>query len=269
MRDESVREGPAAPATLLQSVQRAMALLRVLAREGRPMTARELSRELGTNRSTCYHLVNTLTYERLLARDAQGRVRLGPAVGELYAAFADQHAPDARLLESLDELNVRTRETSYVGTWEGNDVVSAAVREGLEGVRVRAVTPGYREHAYARALGRALLAFRDDEFIASYLAHTTLEKLTPSTIVDPDSLRKILLEVRKLGHVVEREQFTIGVCCVAAPVFDAERVAVAALGVSVPKARFEHEAPFMIEAVRDAAAGATARLQGERVRVPA
>ena len=266
-RDGSERGRVAAPATLLQSVQRATALLRILAREGRPMATRELSKELGTNRSTCYHLVNTLTHEGFLARDEDGRVRLGAAVGELYAAFAGQYAPDPRLLESLEELNVRTRETSYVGMWEGNDVVSAAVREGLEGVRVRAVTPGYREHAYARALGRALLAFRDDEFISNYLAHTTLERLTPGTTVDADRLHKILLEVRKLGHAIEREEFTIGVCCVAVPVFDKAGSAVAALGVSVPKARFEHEAEFMIETVRDAAAGATIRLHSNGGRV--
>ncbi len=254
------RDGLGAPGTLLQSVQRATALLRVVAREARPMTARELSKELGTNRSTCYHLVNTLSYEGFLDRDGDGRVRLGSAVSELYEAFAGQRAPDPRLLDRLEELNVRTRETSYVGVWEGNDVVSAAAREGLGGVRVRAITPGNREHAYARALGRALLAFRDDEFIASYLAHTPLEALTPNTELDAGRLREILVDVRERGFAVEAEEFTIGVCCVAAPVFDDAGAAIAALGVSVPTARFEQESEILVETVQDVAASATVDL---------
>lgn len=245
---------------LLQSVQRACAILRLLAQERRPMTAREVSESLGLNLGTCYHLLNTLEHEEFLARDRERHFALGSSIGELHDAFESQLAPDEHLVESLDDLNRRTGETSYLGVWRGEDVVSVAVREGRRGVRVRASHLGYARHAYARALGRALLAFRDAAFIDAYLAHEELAPLTPATTVEPDALRRILADVRTLGVAIEREELSAGVCCVAAPVFEPGQGAVAAFSVSVPKARFDAEGTQIVEDVR-----AVARLASEQL----
>jgi DNA-binding IclR family transcriptional regulator len=245
---------------LLQSVQRACSILHLLAAERRPLAAREISAGLGLNLTTCYHLLNTLDHEGFLQRDGSRRFRLGHRIGELHDAFEAMLAPDDRLLRSLAELNQRTGETSYLGTWDGDDVVSVAVREGRGGVRVRGLYLGYRDHAYARAVGRALLAYRDDEFIASYLARTPLEPLTDKTRIDPDSLRRSLAKVRAQGYAVDLEEFTRGVCCAAAPIFDANRFPVAAFSVSVPKARFDSERGAIVRVVKEIAKAATAEL---------
>ena len=244
--------------TLLQSVQRAAQLLRLVARERRPLPIRELSELLETNRSTTYHVVNTLVHEGLLRRDADGRVLLGSAIADFYHALAATVAPDERLLQALEEIGERTGETSYVGVWEGSDVVSVAAREGIGGVRVRAIALGYRQHSYARALGRALLAFRDDAFVEEYLARTPLEALTPQTVTDPALLKDLLVQARRLGVAIEREEFMPGVCCVGAPVFQGVGGdAIAALSVSVPKARFELDEQSIVDVVRDVALRAT------------
>lgn len=251
-----------APGTLLRSVQRAAQVLRVLARERRPLSTRELSRLLGLNRSTTYHLVNTLVHEGLVRRDGRGRLLLGGAISELYDGLAGTLLPDARLLEAVDVLNERTGETSYVGVWDGYDVVTVAVREGFRGVRVRSVTLGYRDHVHARALGRALLAHRDSAFVAELLQREPLEALTPSTRTDPDELLEALAEVRRSGVAVESEEFAAGVCCAGAPVFGEAGDAVAALSVSVPKARFEAEGGIIVETVKEVALMTTTALAG-------
>jgi DNA-binding IclR family transcriptional regulator len=170
-------------------------------------------------------------------------------------------APDHELAELLGELNRITGETSYLGTWDDDDVVSVAVREGRGGVRVPGLYLGYRRHVYARALGRALLAYRDEEFISAYLKQTPFEPLTEHTTTDPKLLNYRLADVRELGYAVECEEFTPGVCCAAAPIFNPAGRAVAAFSVSVPKARFDTEAPAIIRAVTETAATATGRLR--------
>ena len=159
----------------MQGVQRACRILRLLADE-QPLAPAEISQALGLNLATCYHLLNTLEHEGLLRRDRARRLCLGERIGELYDAFESMLGPDEQLVEILEELNRKTGETSYLGTWDGDDVVSVAVRVGRRGVQVRPVNLGYRGHAYARALGRALLAYRDDRFIESYLDETVLSR---------------------------------------------------------------------------------------------
>lgn len=246
---------------LLQSVRRACQILHLLASEQRPMTAREIAGGLGLNLATCYHLVNTLEHEGFLARDNRRRLRLGHRIGELHDAFETMITPDERLVEVLVELNRGTGETSYLGTWVDDDVVSVAVREGRGGVRVRGLYLGYREHAYARAVGRALLAHRHDSFLDEYLARTPLEPLTERTTTDPAALRRLLADARERGYAVDLEEFTTGVCCAAAPIFDASGRAVYALSVSVPKARFDAEGDGIISEVKRAATAGTRLLQ--------
>jgi IclR family transcriptional regulator, acetate operon repressor len=246
---------------LIQSVQRACRVLHLLAAERRPLAVREIAERLELNLATCYHLLNTLEHERFLARDGRRRLALGYRIGELHDAFEAMLAPDDRLLELLGELNRRTGETTYLGTWDGDEVVSVAVREGSNGVRVRGLYLGYREHGYARAAGRALLAQRDDGFVDRYLEGTRLEPLTDRTTVDPAALRELLADARTHGYAVELEEFTPGVCCAAAPIFDAEGRAAYAFSVSIPKARFDAEGESLVREVKQAAAAASERLQ--------
>lgn len=228
------------------------------------MTPREISELVGLHLTTCYHLVNTLEAEGYLRRDPSRRVSLGHRVGRLHDTFASTLNPDPELLEFLHELNRRTRETSYLGVWDDDEVVSVALREGRGGVAVRGLHIGYRSHAYARALGRALLAFRDDEFIQRYLDTTNLVALTPHTVTNKRELLRVLEDVRDRGVAIEHEEFTVGVCCAGAPVFDWDGNAVASLSVSVPKARFDVEGQAIEDVLVDIAGTASQVLANRR-----
>jgi DNA-binding IclR family transcriptional regulator len=251
---------------LLQSVQRACRLLTLIALERRAMTPREISSALGLNLSTTYHLLNTLESEELLHRDPGGSWRLGHRVSDLSDAFRAMLRPAEWMIELVDELNRRTGETSYLGIWQGDEVVSVVVREGRGGVQVRGVHLGYSKHAYARALGRALLAFCDDDFIEGYLATVDFEPLTHFTATDPRVLHERLAETRRRGYAMECEEFTLGACCVGAPVISGDR-AVAAVSVSVPKARFDVESAMLIDTVLDVAREGGERLSAARSHV--
>jgi len=238
---------------VLQSVQRACRILRQFAVEERPLTPRELSDALGLNLSTTYHLLNTLEAEGFVERDELRRLWLGSAIGELGQAFEARVAADPAFMRQLDRLNRDTGETSYLGVWNGEEVVSVALREGRGPVAVRGIHIGFRTHTYARALGRALLAYQGAQVIEAYLERTALESLTEYTTTDAEDLRMALARVRATGVAVEQEEFTLGVCCLAAPIFDPEGSAVAALSVSVPKARFDVDRASIQQAISDAA----------------
>lgn len=105
-----------------------------------------------------------------------------------------------------------------------------------------------------------LLAYRD-AFLESFIDDGELEKLTERTTKDPALLRRALADVRALGVAVECEEFTSGVCCAGAPIFGDDGEPVAALSVSVPKARFDTEGEAIIEALRDVAEQAGAQLR--------
>lgn len=235
----------------------------LLAHEQGGLSARDISERMQLKLGTCYHLLNTLEHKGFIARDGSRQLRLGPRIPQLHEAYEATLRYDSRLIEFLDRLNRETGETSYLGAWAGNNVVSIAMREGRRGVRVAGLDVGYKDHAYVRALGRVMLAFRDQRFIHGYLDSVRLEALTPRTTIDKQKLLRALAAVRRTGVAVEREEFIPGVCCVAAPVFDSAGRTFAALSVSVPKARFAVDGNAMIEMVKRVAADASAALAAQ------
>jgi tripartite ATP-independent transporter DctP family solute receptor len=90
-------------------------------------------------------------------------------------------------------------------------------------------------------MGKALLASLDERGLAAYLAGVTLVPRTPQTIRDPVALRSELSRVRRTGYAVDREEYELGVCCVAAGVRNHNGTVVAAVGLSGPAARMPRD----------------------------
>ena len=91
--------------------------------------------------------------------------------------------------------------------------------------------------AHCTALGKVLLAHMTPAERRQLLAAHPLERRTPKTIT---SLRRLEVEVTavmKRGYAVDNEELNTGVMCVAAPIRDHAGVVVAAISLSLLKAR--------------------------------
>jgi DNA-binding IclR family transcriptional regulator len=221
----------------VQSVARAAAIMRVVAASEAGLTAPEIARAVGLSRPTTYHLLHTLRDEGLLLRGGQREYRLGFGVGTLAQAFARQLAPPELLLPYLRALAARTGETAYVCMWSDAGMVLLATAPGHHAVTVGTGHVGLAGYTGARAAGRVLLAQLSPEVRAAFLARHPLEPRTSNTIVDPAAFERELERVRAQGYAIDREEFTDGVCCVAAAL-DAG-AAPFALSLSAPRERFE------------------------------
>jgi IclR family acetate operon transcriptional repressor len=237
----------------VQSVARAAAILRVVAASESGLTAPEIARRVGLSRSTTYHLLHTLRDEGLLLRGGRREYRLGFGVGTLAQAFARQLAPPEPLLPYVRALAARTGETAYVCTWADAGLVLLSTTPGRHAVTVGTGQVGLLQYTHARAAGRVLLAQLSADSRAAFLARYPLEPRTPNTIVDPAAFERELGKVRAQGYAIDREEFTLGVCCVAVAL-DAG-AAPFALSLSAPRERFEEsEAEYLATVLALAAA---------------
>jgi IclR family acetate operon transcriptional repressor len=88
-------------------------------------------------------------------------------------------------------------------------------------------------------VGKALLAYEDPEKIQTYFKGHDLQEFTPNTITDLARLLEDLAQVKSNGYSFDEQEHEIGVCCVAAPIFNMDGQVVAALSVSGPNTRME------------------------------
>jgi len=105
------------------------------------------------------------------------------------------------------------------------------------------------------AIGKVLLAFRDDVRGEALAGRTKLEARTGKTITSVEELLLHLEQVRQRGYAETLGENGADVGGVAAPVYDREGVVVAGLGAAMPLAEYLDDslgAPVR-EAVREAA----------------
>jgi DNA-binding IclR family transcriptional regulator len=154
----------------------------------------------------------------------------------------------------LEDLYERTHETVHLGVRDGIEVVYVAKLGGHR----QASSPsrvGGRMPLYCTAVGKVLLAYADHGLLDDVVAGG-LTRRTPRTIVAPGLLRRQAEAIRETGVGYEHEESQLGLCCVSAPVLDADDRAVAAVSVTGPVTRFRPEAAASL--VRAAGAGIAA-----------
>ena len=183
-----------------------------------PCGLAELCERTGLPRATAHRLAAGLEVHRLLARDADGRWRLGPALVELAAQVNDPLlAAGAAVLPRLREI---TGESVQLYRREGTARICIAALEPPAGLR-DTVPVGSRMPMTAGSGAKVLLAYSD----------TATQQAVLPTAKFSD---RALAEVRKRGWAQSAAEREPGVASVSAPVRDAKGVVIAAISVSGP-----------------------------------
>ena len=183
-----------------------------------PCGLAELCDRTGLPRATAHRLAAGLEIHRLLARDGDGRWRLGPAVGELAA-----HVNDPLLTASaavLPRLREITGESVQLYRREGSWRICIAAVEPPAGLR-DTVPVGARLPMTAGSGAKVLLAYSDD---------ATRQAVLPTAKFSD----RALAEVRRRGWAQSAAEREPGVASVSAPVRDARGTVIAAISVSGP-----------------------------------
>ncbi len=197
-------------------LDKAVGVLQTIAES--PCGLAELCSRTGLPRATAHRLAAGLEVHRLLARDAEGRWRLGPALTELAAQVNDPLlAAGAAVLPRLREI---TGESVQLYRSEGTSRICIAAMEPPAGLR-DTVLVGARLPMTAGSGAKVLLAFGDDATRAAVLPDAKFSDRT-------------LAEVRRRGWAQSAAEREPGVASVSAPVRDANGSVIAAISVSGP-----------------------------------
>lgn len=241
----------------VQAVAKALSLLDAFAAPPHAFTLTELSRRSGLSPNQTFRLLQTLVAARFVAHEPETRrYRLGLHLFRLASAARNS---DPLLLAAgpvLDWARDASGETVNLVVKDGEDgAVAVATRGSAQALSARAAR-GAWQPLHAGASPKLLLALRDDDAIARYLAaHRPLPRYTPFTITDENALWAELRRTRERGHAVSEQENQLGACAVAAPIYDRRGTLVGAVSITAPTARFtpadrERDLAVAVEAAR-------------------
>ncbi len=245
---------------LIQSVQRAAALLEHLAGGGRGTGITSVAAHVGLHKSTCFGLLYTLQQLGYVVQDSQGRYSLGHKVFELGNAYLN--GLDLRRLAApyLKELMERCSETVHLVVREGMHAVYIDKIEGPHAMTISSQI-GRRAAMYCTGVGKAILAFMEPAE-QELIMKEPMPRRTKNTITTPAELRAALEQIRKDGYSLDEQEIELGLCCIAAPIFGPGGRVVGGISISGPDIRLTKRRklelmPHLIEAT-----GAISRILG-------
>jgi DNA-binding IclR family transcriptional regulator len=249
--------------TGMASVQKAFALLDVIALDQRGLTAKDIGAALGIPLPTVYRLLKTLVdSEHLIHLKEDSRYALGYKVHALDASLRRQVGTPSSVARLILELHSRGDAAAYYAVHRGDHIVVAHVVDSPGRPRITPMGFGFNDAAHATAFGKILLAGMDPDRRRAYLARHGLPEMTGTTITDPDAFAAELDGVRATGIAIEREEFIRGASCMAAPVTTPAGQTVGSVAVSMEPSDFAARAPQVSVLLRDVASRVSRALRG-------
>lgn len=241
-------------ARTIQSLERAAAVLRLLAGGERRLGLSDIASSIGLAKATAHGLLRTLQQEGFVEQDAQsGRYQLGAELLRLGNSYLDVHELRARALHRTDDLARASGESVYLGVLHqrGVLIVHHVFRpdDSRQVLEVGAMQP-----LHSSALGKVLAAY--DPVAYSDTRDEELTAITELTVTDRVTLERRLDEVRAQGWASDVGETWEGLASVAAPVMDRRRMPVGAVGITGAVERMwsgDGLNPRLVAAVRDCA----------------
>jgi DNA-binding IclR family transcriptional regulator len=247
------------PAALIQSVDRAISVLELLAKHGRAGIT-EIADELGVHKSTASRLVSVLENRGLVEQlGERGKYALGFGIARLAAAGTRRLDLTKLSQPVCEELARQLGETVSVAVLHDRAAINISQGFGPSAVAVQNWV-GQRTPLHATSSGRVLLA-HVAEAERDRLLDQPLRRYTPQTVTSLATLADELDRVRRDGYATSFEQLEIGLHAVAVPVFDSRGEVVAAISASGPSFRLtKRRAEEIVPDLAGASAELTAQL---------
>lgn len=221
----------------VQSIDRAVTILRCFGPRSPELGISEIARTTGLSTSTTHRLLASMQHNGLVRQVAERRYALGPLLVQLAGSGAFPASLRDAALQAMRELRDRSDET--VGLHEllaSNKRAVVDQAESHHALRRTYTELGEPIPLPHGAPGKAILAFVPWEVSAEVLGEP-IEAVTPATITDPDELRAELERARADGFAMSFSERTPGIHTVAAPIFDNRARVVGCLSISGPEVR--------------------------------
>lgn len=205
----------------------------------------ELSKKLGASKSTVYRFLQTMKILGYVSQEGDT---------DKYALTLKLFELGSKSLEYVDLINSAERQMRRISEQKENPVKEAlhlGVRDEDNFIYVHKIDSQYnlriqsriggRNPLYCTAIGKVLLAEKDDQEVRDILKNSEFVPLTERTHTSLETLIKELSLVRDQGYGEDIEENEAGLRCIALPIYDRFNNVIAGMSISYPTLRYTEE----------------------------
>ena len=219
----------------MRTVDRALDIMELLAKTGKPMTQVEICQALNMPKSSVHDLMHTLLERDFITYDNEQfkTFKLALHVFEIGMTVIENRNMVAVARPYLVELHKNVRETVFLAVENRNNIVYVDCAEE-RGVMGGYINLGGTRPMYCSGLGKAILAaYNDPKKVQAILASgPPMKTYTENTITTVTDLLKELELTRKRGYAIDNREVEPDTYCVAAPIYDRYNEPICAISIA-------------------------------------
>jgi DNA-binding IclR family transcriptional regulator len=188
------------------------------------------------SRTACHRLLATLEAAKYVYKTDERRYRISMKLLNL-AGQVNREIPIMQAAKPyLQFISAKFRETVNLGYWDGGKIIHL---DKVESNEILTSDPriGSEAMGHCTALGKVFFAFLDQSAREALLDRYQFTALTPNTITSRMEFMEELAKIREQGYALDEEELSLGLRCVAAPIFDSSNQIIGSLSISAPAAR--------------------------------
>jgi DNA-binding IclR family transcriptional regulator len=216
---------------------RTLLILEVLGKSDRPMTATQINDQLGLPKQTVHRLCATLEENGFLTRPGNAKkYQVARRLRDLGSGLIHNSRDHIARHQILKEVAQQVGETvNYAAP--GNMGMNYLDRVETDWPFRIQLPIGTSVPFHCTASGKAFLASLTPKNREALVASLDLAQMTQHTLTDPKSLMNELVEIRKQGYSLDKEEFMEGMIAIAVPVVDPQGRFIAAVAYHGPTQR--------------------------------
>ncbi|ELZ1259792.1 DNA-binding transcriptional regulator KdgR [Vibrio fluvialis] len=224
----------------VSSVLKVFSILQALG-EQKEIGVSELSQRLMMSKATTYRFLQTMKSMGFVAQEGEAdKYKLTLKLFELGAKSLEY----VDLIELADKemryISEQTNEALHLGSLDENAIIYIHKIDSGYNLRMQSRI-GRRNPLYSTAIGKVLLAEREEQFVRDTLEGVEFIKHTDRTLENVEQLLEELALVRTQHYAEDNEEQEPGLRCIAAPVYDRFGHVIAGLSMSLPTIRFDEQ----------------------------
>ena len=223
----------------IQSVERAFSILEFFQKANyAEHSLKELTEALELNKSTTFGLVNTLANLGYLQQNPENqKYSLGLRVLNFSNAVRAQNLIIRAVHPYLEQINRKYGETVHCAVPQNTSVIYVDKVEAVSSIYI-STQIGTQNALHCTGVGKCVLAYLPP-YEQERVLSSPMQAMTANTITTPQQLRECIQQVRKNGYATDNEEISVGLSCVAVPVFSAAETVSCAISVSGMTARIQ------------------------------
>jgi DNA-binding IclR family transcriptional regulator len=216
-----------------RTTKRTIEMLELISSTKDGMYLKDIVEKMEIPKSSAFDILHTLLESKMVnVKDGnEKKYVIGIKAFEIGSSFMKDIDLINKAKNELELLAETVNKTAFIGVMDGKKIVYIFKYQPRH-ARLTASSIGSRNDLHNTSLGKAILAYMDDEKRDQIVGQIEFKKKTNRTITDKTSLLEDLKKVKERGFSTDNRELEEHMFCMGAPIFDYTGKVIASISIS-------------------------------------